>query len=98
MPFKYIRRRMQTVQAVVQEAVADTQQLSTGRTLLCSSVTASTFQQALQDIQEIADAGADLIELRVDMLTDFNAEAHLKQLLSATQTSKIVTLRPAWEG
>lgn len=89
---------MQTVQAVVQEAVAETQQLSTSKTLLCSSVTASTFQQALQDIQEIADAGADLIELRLDMLTDFNAEEHLKQLLSAAQTPKIVTLRPAWEG
>ena len=89
---------MKPVQAVVQEAVAETQQQSTSKTLLCSSVTASTFQQALQDIEEIADAGADLIELRLDMLADFSAEEHLKQLLSTAQTPKIVTLRPAWEG
>lgn len=84
--------------ATMQETSAPTVQQPTRRTLLCTSVTASTFEQALDEIRQISQAGADLIELRLDMLTDFNAEKHLQQMLKETDTPKLVTMRPKWEG
>ena len=82
----------------MQETSAPTNQQTSGKTLLCTSVTASTFEQALDEIRQISQAGADLIELRLDMLTDFNAEKHLQQMLKETDTPKLVTMRPKWEG
>ncbi len=82
----------------MQETSAPTNQQTSGKTLLCTSVTASTFEQALDEIRQISEAGADLIELRLDMLTDFNAEKHLQQMLNETDTPKLVTMRPTWEG
>jgi len=84
--------------ATMQETSAPTVQQTSGRTLLCTSVTASTFEQALDEIRQISEAGADLIELRLDMLTDFDAEKHLQQMLNETDTPKLVTMRPKWEG
>ena len=84
--------------ATMQESPAEVPQQTIRKTLLCSSVTASTFQQALDDIRSISQAGADLIELRLDMLTDFNVEEQLQQMLDTTNTPKIVTMRPTWEG
>ncbi len=46
----------------------------------------------------IAEAGADLIELRLDLLTDFDVEEHLERMLKTTDTPKLVTMRPTWEG
>ncbi|KAL0035402.1 hypothetical protein WJX77_005085 [Trebouxia sp. C0004] len=82
----------------MQETSAPTVQRTSGRTLLCTSVTASTFEQALDEIRQISEAGADMIELRLDMLTDFDAEKHLQQMLNETDTPKLVTMRPTWEG
>ena len=91
-------RRNTAAQAVMQETTARTVDQVNTKTLLCTSVTANTFTQALDEIQQISNAGADLIELRLDMLTDFNVEEHLQQLLSTTNTPKLVTMRPTWEG
>ena len=66
--------------------------------MLCTSVTAKTFTEALDDIRSIAEAGADIIELRLDLLNDFNVEQHLEKLLRTTGVPKIVTMRPVWEG
>lgn len=58
----------------------------------------------LQEIQEAKEAGADVIELRLDYLKDLNAEAPEEGLKKLIDTSKavglpaIVTLRPVWEG
>ena len=82
----------------MQEAPAQTAQQADTKTLLCSSVTASTVRQAVAETLQIAEAGADLVELRLDMLTDFDAERHLKPLLETAQIPKIVTMRPTWEG
>ena len=82
----------------MQEATAQPLQQGTTKTLLCTSVTASTFDEAIAEIHEIAEAGADIIELRLDTLTDFNVEQHLQQLVRTTEVPKIVTLRPVWEG
>lgn len=84
-------------QSSVQELQAVAQKTA-NKTLLCTSVTAATFQEALEDIESIAQAGADIIELRLDLLTDFNVEQHLEKLLKKTNVPKLVTMRPVWEG
>lgn len=91
-------RRLPVLRATMQDAAVQTIQQANAKTLLCTSVTASTFDQAVTEIQQIAEAGADLIELRLDMLTDFVVEQHLQQLLATTNVPKVVTMRPAWEG
>ena len=91
-------RRNTAAQAVMQQTAAPTVDQVNTKTLLCTSVTANTFDQALDEIHQISKAGADLIELRLDMLTDFNVEEHLQQLLNTTNTPKLVTMRPVWEG
>jgi len=82
----------------MQETATQTVQQTNSKTLLCTSVTASTFEQALDEIRMIAEAGADLIELRLDLLTDFDVEEHLERMLKTTDTPKLVTMRPTWEG
>lgn len=69
-----------------------------GRALLCTSVTASTVEAALLDIEEANASGADVLELRLDFYTDFDAQRHLRQLMSACKLPFIVTYRPKWEG
>lgn len=91
-------RRNTAAPAVMQQTAAPTVDQVITKTLLCTSVTAKTFDQALDEIHQISNAGADLIELRLDMLADFNVEQHLQQLLSTTNTPKLVTMRPVWEG
>ena len=71
---------------------------ATSKTMLCTSVTAKTFAEAVKEINSIAEAGADIIELRLDMLSDFDVEQHLEKLLGTTHVPKIVTMRPKWEG
>jgi 3-dehydroquinate dehydratase/shikimate dehydrogenase len=62
------------------------------KSLLCVTVTGRT----MGELRERRDAveGADLIELRLDTVTDPDAAA----ALSGRQTPVIVTCRPRWEG
>jgi 3-dehydroquinate dehydratase/shikimate dehydrogenase len=68
------------------------------RSLICTSVTATTVEAFLAEIQEAVASGVDVVELRLDFLTDFDAEQHLEQLMSACPLPYIVTYRPVWEG
>ncbi|GIL79626.1 hypothetical protein Vretifemale_8933 [Volvox reticuliferus] len=65
---------------------------------ICTSVTATTVETFLAEIQEAAASGVDIIELRLDFLTDFDPEQHLQQILASCPLPYIVTYRPVWEG
>ena len=71
---------------------------SRNQTLVCTSLTASTVQDMLDEAQEAIAAGADIVELRIDYLTDFHPESDLPQLLNGCSIPAIVTYRPSWEG
>ncbi|GAB0495555.1 hypothetical protein MMPV_006857 [Pyropia vietnamensis] len=66
-----------------------------GETLVCTSVTAPTAEAALRDFHAAAAAGADLVELRLDLL---DAGEEWEPLLGASPLPVIVTNRAAWEG
>ncbi|KXZ55471.1 hypothetical protein GPECTOR_2g1020 [Gonium pectorale] len=70
----------------------------TAPSYICTSVTATTVDAFLAEIQEAAASGVDIIELRLDFLTDFDPEQHLQQLMSSCPLPYIVTYRPVWEG
>ncbi|KAG2452420.1 hypothetical protein HYH02_002663 [Chlamydomonas schloesseri] len=65
---------------------------------ICTSVTATTVETFLAEIQEAAASGVDIIELRLDFLTDFDPEQHLEKILKSCPLPYIVTYRPVWEG
>jgi hypothetical protein len=67
-------------------------------TYICTSATAGTVAGMLAEIGEAEAAGADVVELRLDFLTDFDPAADLKRLLDACTKPCIFTYRPTWEG
>lgn len=66
--------------------------------MLCTSITASTVEEALSTIEAGNTSGADLLELRLDFYRDFDVQQHLKLLMAACKLPYIVTFRPDWEG
>jgi 3-dehydroquinate dehydratase/shikimate dehydrogenase len=64
-------------------------------TRLCVAIFVTDLDKAKRDVATAAEAGADLVELRIDQFTD--AEM-VKSLLSAAILPCIVTCRAEWEG
>ena len=92
-----------TSPAVEGTAVAETVEYRTAapkqeNTLLCVAVTASSTAEALWQIRQATEAGADSVELRIDFLEDFNHQSTLESLLGSCTIPAIVTQRASWEG
>lgn len=64
-------------------------------THLCVSIFVRDVAQAKRDIAAAAEAGADMVELRVDQFNDVH---DIDLILSAAIVPCIVTCRPQWEG
>ena len=76
-------------------------------TLLCVPIFVESVDQARRDAAQAAEAGADIVELRIDTFTEpagaipaRNSKAdEIRQLLGAAGLPpSIVTCRPTWEG
>lgn len=77
-------------------------------THLCVAIFVTDLAQAKRDAALAAEAGADMVELRIDpfvrdehldgLLAGGHVEAQLKELLHAIPVPCIVTCRPTWEG
>jgi 3-dehydroquinate dehydratase / shikimate dehydrogenase len=64
-------------------------------THLCVAIFVSDVAQAKRDIAAAAEAGADLIELRIDDLTE---AVDVQSIISDFDRRFILTCRPTWEG
>ena len=64
-------------------------------TFLCVAIFVKDLDRARGDMARAAEAGADLIELRVDHLADASS---LAAILAACPVPAVVTCRPVWEG
>lgn len=62
---------------------------------LCVSIFVQDLPQTLRDIARAAEGGADLVELRIDRLTD---AAAVRELAERCILPAIVTCRARWEG
>lgn len=74
------------------------------KTLVCVAVTVDEAEQAMRDAEAARDAGADLVEFRIDAwyerLVDEGGEA-IKPVLRLVREAElpcVVTCRPDWEG
>lgn len=65
-------------------------------TRLTVSIMVHSLEQALGDAARAAEAGADLVEFRVDQFTEDAAK--VIELVSRSALPCIVTCRPTWEG
>jgi len=65
---------------------------------LTTSVIAPTVDEALSEIVEAVEGGADIVELRVDFIDDLDAPVDVPKMLAACSVPCIVTYRPTWEG
>lgn len=66
-------------------------------TLICTSLTAPTISAQLDQLAAAAAAGADLAELRLDLLYPTELP-NWHQIVQKTHLPLIVTNRPVWEG
>lgn len=64
-------------------------------THLCVSIFVTDLAQAKRDIASAAEAGADLVEFRIDTFTEPDA---VSSLIQQSILPCIVTCRPTWEG
>ncbi len=64
-------------------------------TKLCAAIFAVDENQVRRDSARAAEAGADLVELRIDGLSD--AET-VRRIIRAAALPAIITCRPTWEG
>jgi hypothetical protein len=69
-----------------------------GPALICTSVTATSMKAFLEEIKEAEASGVDVVELRLDFISDFDPERDLDTLIKACTLPYIVTYRPKWEG
>ncbi|EFJ45882.1 hypothetical protein VOLCADRAFT_82062 [Volvox carteri f. nagariensis] len=82
--------------AITEQAPAAAE--ASAQSYICTSVTATKVDEFIAEIQEAAASGVDIIELRLDFLTDFDPEQHLQRITSSCPLPYIVTYRPVWEG
>lgn len=69
--------------------------MTKGLTKLCVAISVQTMEQALADAALAAENGADLVEYRVDLMTELESVA---SLVRRSPLPCIVTCRPTWEG
>ena len=64
-------------------------------TRLCVPLFVADFTQAKRDIAAAVEAGADVVELRID---DVNSAEDVRRLIGEFDLPFILTCRPVWEG
>ena len=69
-------------------------------TLLCVPIFVTDLDKARRDVALAAEAGAEIVELRIDQVSDANP-TNLPSIIEVVENLSIpiiVTCRPAWEG
>jgi 3-dehydroquinate dehydratase/shikimate dehydrogenase len=64
-------------------------------TFLCVPIFVESIDQAKRDVATAVEAGADLVELRLDVVTDASV---VKFLADSSVAPLVLTCRPTWEG
>ncbi|XP_074566731.1 bifunctional 3-dehydroquinate dehydratase/shikimate dehydrogenase, chloroplastic-like [Curcuma longa] len=67
-------------------------------TLLCVPLVSKTVEQMVADAAAAKSLGADIVEIRLDHLSYFDAVRDLPLLLRGRPLPALVTYRPKWEG
>jgi hypothetical protein len=68
------------------------------RSVMVTSITATTVESFLAEMDEAAATTVDLLELRLDFITDYDTERDLRRIMKHAKLPYIVTYRPTWEA
>ncbi|KAJ0080614.1 hypothetical protein Patl1_23432 [Pistacia atlantica] len=67
-------------------------------TLLCTPLMGTTVDQMFIEMRKAKEIGADIVEIRLDCLRNFNPRQDLEILIKQSPLPALVTYRPIWEG
>ncbi|KAJ7980194.1 Bifunctional 3-dehydroquinate dehydratase/shikimate dehydrogenase, chloroplastic [Quillaja saponaria] len=67
-------------------------------TLICVPIMGEAIAKMMVDMDKAKANGADLIEIRLDSLKNFNPYEDLKVLIKESPLPTLITYRPKWEG
>lgn len=70
-------------------------QLEKGGTLVCIPLVGTTVDQMVIEMRRAREIGADVVEIRLDCLTNFNPTTDLHTLINHTPLPTLVTYRYA---
>ncbi|KAF3534643.1 hypothetical protein DY000_02043786 [Brassica cretica] len=66
--------------------------------LICAPVMADSIDKMVTEACKAQELGADLVEIRLDSLKDFNPLEDLKTIINKSPLPTLFTYRPKWEG
>ncbi|KAH7290506.1 hypothetical protein KP509_30G051000 [Ceratopteris richardii] len=69
-----------------------------GGCYICVPLLAGSISEMLREMRIAHSKGADMVEFRLDHLTEFEPQADIPILLQEKQLPAIITCRPVWEG
>ncbi|KAG2727260.1 hypothetical protein I3760_01G150100 [Carya illinoinensis] len=67
-------------------------------TLVCAPIIAESVDKMVVNMEKAKQGGADLVEIRLDSLKNFNPHEDLKNLIKECPLPTLFTYRPKWEG
>ncbi|CAD5322254.1 unnamed protein product [Arabidopsis thaliana] len=74
------------------------QEIVKNPSLICAPVMADSIDKMVIETFKAHELGADLVEIRLDWLKDFNPLEDLKTIIKKSPLPTLFTYRPKWEG
>ncbi|KAK7337843.1 hypothetical protein VNO77_18430 [Canavalia gladiata] len=74
-------------------------QMSNHSVMICAALTTKqSVEQIVNDMHQAKTQGADIVEVRLDCITNFHPLRHLKIILTNKPLPVLIVYRPKWEG
>ncbi|GMI84601.1 MATERNAL EFFECT EMBRYO ARREST 32, EMBRYO DEFECTIVE 3004 [Hibiscus trionum] len=67
-------------------------------TMICAPLMAESVEQMVEDVKQAKAEGAQLVEIRLDHINNFQPHRHLQIILKNKPLPLILVYRPKWEG
>ena len=64
---------------------------------MTTSITATTVDAFLEEMDQATGTGVDVLELRLDFIAGFDTERDLLRIMRHAKLPYIITYRPKWE-
>ncbi|ESQ49410.1 hypothetical protein EUTSA_v10020322mg [Eutrema salsugineum] len=80
------------------EVEIGSQEILKNQSLICAPVIADSIDKMVTETCKAQEVGADLVEIRLDFLKDFNPLEDLKTIIQKSPLPTLFTYRPKWEG
>ncbi|THG18931.1 hypothetical protein TEA_007812 [Camellia sinensis var. sinensis] len=70
----------------------------TNSTMICAPLMSQSVEQMVSDMNQAKAQGADVVEIRLDCIKDFQPSRDLQILLNNKPLPVLIVYRPQWEG